>query len=125
MAISYVTAIKNTRMTAVLNAIDAGSAAGKLNIYTSGYAALLVSITLADPCGTVSSGALTFSDMPKTGTAAGAGNAAIARLLDSDSTVVAEGLTLGVAHGRHRGVGEDAVRQPVHAGTTEPAVGLC
>ena len=97
MTISYVTAIKNTRMTAVLNAIDAGSAAGKLNIYTTGYGALLVSITLADPCGTVAAGALSFSDMPKTGTATGTGSAAVARLLDSDDTVVAEGLTVGTS----------------------------
>jgi hypothetical protein len=33
--------------------------------------------------------------MPKSGTGAGAGNAAIARILDSTDTVVAEGLTVG------------------------------
>jgi len=36
MPVNYVTAVKNTRMTAVLNAIDAGAGAGKINIYTVG-----------------------------------------------------------------------------------------
>ena len=97
MAVNYVTAVKNTRMTAVLNAIDAGSGAGKINIYTTGYSSLLVSIALADPSGTVSSGALTLSGMPKTAIASGSGNAAIARILDSDNNVVAEGLTVGLS----------------------------
>ena len=97
MAVNYVTAVKNTRMTAVLNAIDAGSGAGKINIYTPAYGTLLVSIALADPSGTVSSGALTLSGMPKTAIASGSGNAAIARILDSDNNVVAEGLTVGLS----------------------------
>ena len=97
MPVNYVTAVKNTRMTAVLNAIDAGAGAGKINIYTAGYAALLVSIALADPSGTVNAGALTLAGMPKSGTGAAAGNAAIARILDSDDTVVAEGLTVGTS----------------------------
>ena len=95
MPVNYVTSVKNTRMTAVLNALDAGAGAGKINIYTAGYAALLVSIALADPSGTVNAGALTFAGMPKSGTGVGAGNAAIARILDSADTVVAEGLTVG------------------------------
>lgn len=95
MSINYSTALKNTRMTAVRDAIDGGSAAGKINIYTSAYGTLLVSIALADPSGTIANGALTFSGMPKTGTATGAGNAAIAKILDSDNTVIADGLTVG------------------------------
>jgi len=97
MAVNYSTAIKNTRMTAVLTAIDAGAGAGKINLYTAGYAGLLVSIALADPSGVVNAGALTLSGMPKTALASGAGNAAIARILDSDNTVVAEGLTVGIS----------------------------
>ena len=97
MAVNYATAIKNTRMSAVVTAIDAGSGAGKINVYTAGYANLIVSIALADPCGTVAAGALTFSGMPKTGTGAYAGNAAIARIVDSDNNVVLEGLTVGTS----------------------------
>lgn len=96
MAINYSTALKNTRMTAVRDAIDGGSGAGKINIYNAAYANLLVSIALADPSGTIGgAGVLTLSGMPKSGTGVFAGNAAIARILDSDDTVIADGLTVG------------------------------
>ena len=97
MAINYSTNLKNTRMTAVRDAIDGGSGAGKINIYTAAYGALLVSIPLADPSGTIANGVLTLSGMPKSGVASGAGTAAIARILDSADTVVADGLTVGTA----------------------------
>ena len=84
-------------MTAVRDAIDGGSGAGKINIYNAGYANLLVSIALADPSGTIANGVLTLSGMPKSGVAVFAGNAAIARILDSADTVVADGLTVGTA----------------------------
>lgn len=96
MAINYSTAVKVTRMTATRDAIDGGPAAGKINIYTAAYASLLVSINLADPCGTVGgAGVLTLAGMPKSGVGGNPGNAAIARILDSADTVVAEGLTVG------------------------------
>lgn len=97
MAINYTTAIKNARMTTVLNAIDAGSGAGKINIYNAAYTNILVSITLADPSGVVAAGALTLSGMPKSGTGIFAGNAAVAKIVDSDDTVVADGLTVGTS----------------------------
>ena len=97
MAINYSTTLKNSRMTAVKDAIDGGSGAGKINIYTAAYGALLVSIALADPSGTIANGVLTLSGMPKSGVASGAGNAAIARILDSADTVIADGLTVGTS----------------------------
>lgn len=96
MAINYSNTVKVTRMTAVRDAIDGGAAAGKINIYTAAYASLLVSISLADPSGTVAgAGVLTLSGMPKSGVGGNPGNAAIARILDSDDTVIADGLTVG------------------------------
>lgn len=97
MSVNYVTAVKNTRMTAVRDAIDAGAGSGKLKIYTAGYALLLVEIALSDPCGTVSNGILTFSGLPKSGVAGNTGVAAIARLTDSTDTLVADGLTVGLS----------------------------
>lgn len=97
MAINYVVAVKNTRMTAVRDAVDAGAGAGKLDIYSAAYALLLVSIALADPSGSVTNGILTLSGLPKSGTGVGAGNAAIAKLVDSNNTVVADGLTVGTS----------------------------
>ena len=98
MAINYSTALKNTRMTAVLTAIDAGAGAGKINIYNAGYTNILVTVTLADPSATIGGvGVLTLSGMPKSGTGLFAGNAAVARILDSDNNIVADGLTVGLA----------------------------
>ena len=96
MTINYSTVVKNSRLQAVIDAIDAGTA-GKLNIYTAAYAILLVSITLAKPSATKTNGILTLAGMPKSGTGIAAGNAAIAKILDSADTVIADGLTVAAA----------------------------
>lgn len=97
MAGTYNNTVKTTRMTAVLTAIDAGASFGKLKIYSAAYAALLATFTLSDPSGSVAGdpAALTLSGMPKSTTGATDGVAAIARLTDSDDTMVREGMTVG------------------------------
>lgn len=97
MAVTYSTTVKNSRLTVVKDAIDAGSAAGVLEIGTSGMGTVLASISLADPCGSVSSGVLTFT-MPQSDTNADAtGTAAEARVKDSNGTVIISGLTVGTS----------------------------
>lgn len=97
MAVIYSTTVKNNRMTQVLNAIDGGSAGGTLEIGTTGMGTVLAVIPLADPCGSVSSGVLTFT-MPQSDTNADAsGTAAEARIKDSSGTVVVSGLTVGTS----------------------------
>lgn len=97
MAVTYSATVKNNRMTQVLNAIDAGAGNGILKIGTTGMATTLVSITLAKPSGTVSAGELTFSGLPKTGTASTGGTAAAAQITDSTGTVIVDGLTVGTS----------------------------
>ena len=97
MAVIYSTAVKNTRMTDVITALDAGAGNAILNIGTAGMASTLVSITLSKPSATVSGGVLTFSGLPKSGTAGAAGTAAAATLTDSTGTVVVSGLTVGLS----------------------------
>jgi hypothetical protein len=97
MAVTYPTALKSTRMTAVLTAIDAGSAGGKLEIGTTAMGAVLATITLADPAGSVTNGVLTLT-MPRSDTSAdGTGTAAAARIRDSDNNDVVTGLTVGTS----------------------------
>jgi len=96
MPVNYEATVKNARLMVVRDAIDAGAAEGKLKIYSAAYAALLVTITLADPSAGIADGVLTLSGMPKSGIASAAGIAAIARITDSDDTMVAEGLTVGL-----------------------------
>jgi len=97
LAVNYSTTVANSRLTVVRDAIDGGPAAGTLEIGTTAFGALLVSITLADPCGTVATNVLTFSGMPKSGVASGTGTAAAARFKDSTGTIVADGLTVGTS----------------------------
>lgn len=98
MAVTYSTAVKTARMAAVIAQIDAGSGAGTLEIGTTGMASVLVTLTLADPCGTAASGVLTLDFDPDiTATATGTGTAAEARIKDSDGTVCISGLTVGTS----------------------------
>ena len=97
MAVNYSTTVKNARLTVVRDAIDGGSGPGTLEICTSAYASVLVTVTFDDPCGTVSSGVLTFSATPLAATASNSGTAAIARIKDSSGTVVCDGLTVGTS----------------------------
>lgn len=97
MAVTYSTAAKSARMTAVVNEIDGGAGAGKLKIRDSGNV-VLATITLTDPCGTVSSGVLTFDfdpDISTTASATGTANNAI--ITDSADTTVISGLTVGTS----------------------------
>jgi hypothetical protein len=100
MPASYRTSLKNTRMTAVRDDIDNGAGAGVLQIGTAGMAVVLADITLADPCGTVSAGVLTFSGFPRSDTSANAtGTAAAARIRDSAGNDIVTGLTVTATGG--------------------------
>lgn len=98
MAVNYSTAVKTARMQAVVDAIDAGAAAGKLEIGTAGMALVLATITLDDPSATVTGDTLTLSGLPNVDTSADAtGTAAAARIRDSDDNDVVTGLTVGTS----------------------------
>lgn len=97
MAVTYSTAAKTARMAAVITEIDAGSGAGKLKIRDSGNT-VLVTITLTDPCGTASTGVLTFDfdpDISAVASATGTANNAI--ITDSADVTVISGLTVGTS----------------------------
>jgi hypothetical protein len=98
MAVIYASGLRTTRMTAVRDAIDAGVSYGKLIIYTAGYGSPLATITLTDPCGTVSGDTLTLDFDPDIAATAGnTGTAAIAKILTSADAEVVTGLTVGTS----------------------------
>lgn len=68
MAVTYTTAVKNARLSAVVTQIGA---AGVLEIGTAGMATVLATIALNSTAGTVSGGVLTFSGFPKSDTSTG------------------------------------------------------
>lgn len=97
MSVTYTTAVKTARMTAVRDKIDAGAGAGTLEIGTTGMGTVLATIALSDPSGSVSGAVLTLT-MPHSDTSADAtGTAAAARIRDSDGTDVITGLTVGTS----------------------------
>lgn len=96
MAVTYSDACKEDRLQAVIALIDAGTA-GKLKIRNSSNT-VLVTFTLADPCGTATSGVLTFDVDPDiAATASVTGTAANAIITDSADTTVVSGLTVGTS----------------------------
>lgn len=102
MAIArFATAVKNSMLTPIRDAIDAGSGAGTIKIYTSPMATLpsdaissqtlLGTLTFSDPSGaTPSGGVFTASAITQDSSADATGTAAWARILDSNSVVVAD-----------------------------------
>lgn len=94
MPITYSATLKDSRMNAVVTAIGTS---GHLQICTAGYASVLANITLSSTAGTVSSGVLTFSGTPLSGTAVNSGAAAVARIRTSANVDVIAGLTVGVS----------------------------
>lgn len=74
--------------------IDAGSGAGKLK-FRDGTGLIVATLTLSDPCGTVSGAVLTFSAITSDTNAAG-GTIVDAVITDSDDAIVLF-LTVGLA----------------------------
>jgi hypothetical protein len=101
MAISYTQTLQNTRMDAVLTAIDAHANPATLEICTAAYAAVLVAVTLGDPSfsrgGAKPNTALTMLGVPKSANATGTGTAAVARIKEGGGTTIADGLTVGTS----------------------------
>lgn len=100
MSVTYNTTLKNTRMTAVVTAIDNGGAGALLFGDSSGFggANLLASITFNATCGTVSGGVLTFSGTPLVdASASNTGTATQAEVEDGVGHVVISGLTVGTS----------------------------
>ena len=98
MAVTYNSALKSSRMQAVIDAIDAHASPAYIEIGTAGFSSVLATITLADPSFTESGGVITMAGAPKSDTSADAtGTAAEARIKTGGGTVVVSGLTVGTS----------------------------
>jgi len=85
MAHVHETALRNAIGNAVITAIDNGASAGKLVFETSADASV-ATITFNATCGTVATGVVTFSGLPKSDTSATAGVIEHASFYDGDTT---------------------------------------
>lgn len=101
MTVTYTTAVKTSRMTAVRDAIDGGGAAGRIEIGTTGMGSILATITLGysgNSTGTISGAVLTLAGFPRSDTSAdNTGTAAEARIRTSAGTDIITGLTVGTS----------------------------
>src|SRR5215813_11318700 len=99
MAITYASSVLVNRMQQVVNAIDSGAGSGRIQLGTTGMGLVLSTVVLLKPCATISTGGLmTFSGTPLVDPAAAAsGVAAAGRIINSAGSVVASGLTVGLA----------------------------
>jgi hypothetical protein len=97
MGVIYAAALRTARMTAVKDAIDAGSGAGTIEIGTAAMASVLAILTLSDPCGSVSGDVLTLSAITQDSSADNSGTAAAARIKDSSGNIIVSGLTCGTS----------------------------
>lgn len=97
MAVTYAANAKNERMNGVKTAIDAGGAAGKLEIGTTAMGSVLATIVLDYPTPSASGGTLTLFSSAKTDTADATGTAGAARIRTSANADVITGLSVGTS----------------------------
>ena len=98
MALGFATTLRTARASQIVAAIDAGAGAGKLRLYNGTRPAtggavttLLAELTFSDPCGTVTSGVLTFSGIASDASADNTGTATWFRIVDYTGAFVLDG----------------------------------
>lgn len=106
MAMTVYTVGRTALADVIKNAIDGGSGPGTIKVYTGTKPAgpdtaitsqtLLGTLTCSDPCGTTSSGVLTFSSITQDSSADATGAAAWARISDSSGTAIID-VTVGTS----------------------------
>jgi hypothetical protein len=99
MAVNYDTPTKSARMAATVLQIDANASPANIEICTAAFAAVLVTIALADPSFTEAGGVITMAGAPKSGVAANTGTAAVARIKDGGGTTKVNNLTVAAPSG--------------------------
>lgn len=96
--IHFANKLKDAVLAPIVTAIDAGSGAGTIKIYSGAIPAnaataitsqvLLGTLTFSDPCGTIAENALTMDAITQDSSADATGTAAWARIADSGGVTV-------------------------------------
>jgi hypothetical protein len=117
MPVTHITALRTTLATAVRDAIDGGAGAGKLVFRLTGSVSApgtaVSTLTLSDPCGTVTNGVLTFSAITSDTNATGNASAVAAATLQTSAdsvqvhcAVAASGSDINMTGGLTIGAGD-------------------
>jgi hypothetical protein len=117
MAVTHITALRTTLATAVRDAIDGGASPGKLVFRLTGSVGspgtAVATLTLSDPCGTVTNGVLTFSAITSDTNATGNASAVAAATLQTSAdsvqvhcAVAASGSDINMTGGLTVGAGD-------------------
>ena len=92
MAVTHSTAVRTALATAVKDAIDGGAGAGKLVFRLTGTVGspgtAVATLTLSDPCGSVTDGVLTFDTITSDTNATGNGSPVAAATLQTSADTV-------------------------------------
>ena len=92
MSVTHSATLRNTLATAVKDAIDGGAGAGKLVFRLTGSVGspgtAVATLTLSDPCGTVSGAVLTYSAITSDTNATGNASAVAAATLQTSADTV-------------------------------------
>ena len=100
MALGMVEALRDSRLQQIINKIDNGGVAGKIEFYTGPQPATGAAITaetllgtcdLSFPCATIATGVLTFNSISDDILADATGDIVWARVLDSNDVIVMDG----------------------------------
>lgn len=96
MAVNWVNAVKDSRMTTSLAAIDANSSAAFIELLTAS-SGLLATILLAKPSFSEASQRLTMLSGPRSGSCTASGTLALAQIKDGGGSLVVSGFTVGTS----------------------------
>jgi hypothetical protein len=94
----YILTLKNTRLQDVVDAIDAGTSNGYIEVGTTDMSTVLLRASLSKPCGSVANAVLTFSSNLTQFTGLANGEAVEARIRTSEGDDVVTELTVGTAN---------------------------
>ena len=97
MPVNYDPALKDTRMNAVLSAIDSNASPGTMEIASAGFSTIICVIPLSKPSFAESGAVLTMLGAPKSAAAIGGGTAVLARIKDGAGAVHINNLSVGVS----------------------------
>jgi hypothetical protein len=95
--VNYDPALKDTRMNAVLSAIDSNASPGTMELGSAGFTTIIAVIPLSKPSFSESAAVLTMLGAPKSAAAIGSGTAVLARIKDGGGVVHINNLSVGVS----------------------------